>query len=52
MADTRPRRPDEIIDRGPVRVPRKLGFTQVGRRPLDLPPLAGTGIGVVWQLAR
>jgi len=33
-------------------VPRKLGFTQVGRRPLDLPPLAGTGIGVVWQLAR
>jgi ribosomal-protein-serine acetyltransferase len=33
-------------------VPRKLGFTEAGRRPLDLPPLAGTGIGVVWQLAR
>ncbi len=33
-------------------VPRKLGFTEVGRRPLDLPPPAGTGIGVVWRLAR
>ena len=33
-------------------VPRKLGFTEAGRRPLDLAPLAGTGIGVVWQLAR
>jgi len=33
-------------------VPRKLGFTQVGRRPLDLPPPAGTGVGVVWRLAR
>ena len=33
-------------------VPRKLGFTEVGRRPLDLPPPAGTGIGVVWRLLR
>jgi len=33
-------------------VPRKLGFTEAGRRPLDLPPPAGTGIGVVWRLAR
>jgi RimJ/RimL family protein N-acetyltransferase len=33
-------------------VPRKLGFTEVGRRSLDLPPPAGTGIGVVWRLVR
>ncbi|HLI35967.1 MAG TPA: GNAT family N-acetyltransferase [Streptosporangiaceae bacterium] len=33
-------------------VPRKLGFTQVGRRPLDQPPSGGTGIGVVWRLTR
>jgi RimJ/RimL family protein N-acetyltransferase len=33
-------------------VPRKLGFTEVERRPLDLPPAAGTGVGVVWRLAR
>ncbi len=33
-------------------VPRKLGFTEVGRRPLDPPPLAGTGVGVVWRLVR
>ena len=33
-------------------IPRKLGFTQVGRRPLDLPPPAGTGVGVVWSLTR
>ena len=33
-------------------VPRKLGFTEVGRRPLDLPPPAGTGTGVVWRLVR
>ncbi len=33
-------------------VPRKLGFTQVGRRPIDPPPLAGTGVGVVWRLVR
>jgi ribosomal-protein-serine acetyltransferase len=33
-------------------IPRKLGFTEVGRRPLDLPPPAGTGTGVVWSLTR
>jgi RimJ/RimL family protein N-acetyltransferase len=33
-------------------IPRKLGFTEVGRRPLDLPPSAGTGTGVVWSLTR
>jgi RimJ/RimL family protein N-acetyltransferase len=33
-------------------VPRKLGFKVVGRRPLDTPPPAGTGIGVVWRLVR
>jgi RimJ/RimL family protein N-acetyltransferase len=33
-------------------VPRKLGFTEAGRRPLDPPPPAGTGTGVVWRLLR
>jgi len=33
-------------------IPRKLGFTEVERRPLDPPPPAGTGIGVVWRLTR
>jgi len=33
-------------------VPRKLGFTEVGRRPLEIPPPDGTGIGVVWRLVR
>jgi ribosomal-protein-serine acetyltransferase len=33
-------------------VPRKLGFTEVERRPLDLPAPVGTGVGVVWQLTR
>src|SRR5580704_5163783 len=33
-------------------VPRKLGFAQVERRPLDLPAAAGTGVGVVWRLTR
>jgi ribosomal-protein-serine acetyltransferase len=33
-------------------VPRKLGFTEVGRRPIDPRPLEGTGVGVVWRLAR
>jgi RimJ/RimL family protein N-acetyltransferase len=33
-------------------VPRKLGFTEVARRPLDLPPPAGTGTGIVWRLLR
>jgi ribosomal-protein-serine acetyltransferase len=33
-------------------VPRKLGFTQVARRPLAQPPPAGTGTGLVWRLTR
>jgi RimJ/RimL family protein N-acetyltransferase len=33
-------------------VPRKLGFTEVGRRPIEPRPAAGTGVGVVWRLAR
>jgi RimJ/RimL family protein N-acetyltransferase len=33
-------------------VPRKLGFTEVGRHPIDPPPAAGTGVGVVWRLVR
>ena len=33
-------------------IPRKLGFSEVGRRPLDLPPPEGTGIGVVWSRTR
>ena len=33
-------------------VPRKLGFTEVGRRAIEAPPPAGTGVGVVWQLVR
>ena len=33
-------------------IPRTLGFTEVGRRPLDLPGPQGSGIGVVWRLTR
>ena len=33
-------------------VPRKLGFTEVGRQPLGEHPPGGTGIGVVWRLTR
>ena len=33
-------------------IPRKLGFTEVGRRPLDPLPPGGTGTGVVWSLTR
>lgn len=33
-------------------IPRKLGFTEIGRRPLDHKPLAGSGMGVVWELTR
>ena len=33
-------------------IPRKLGFTEAGRQPLDFRPPAGTGIGVVWRLTR
>jgi ribosomal-protein-serine acetyltransferase len=30
-------------------VPRKLGFTRVGQRPLDVVPEGGTGLGIVWR---
>jgi ribosomal-protein-serine acetyltransferase len=33
-------------------VPRKLGFTEVGRHPLDESSPGGTGVGVVWRLTR
>jgi ribosomal-protein-serine acetyltransferase len=33
-------------------VPRKLGFTEVGRQPLSEPTPGGNGVGVVWQLTR
>ena len=33
-------------------IPRKLGFTEAGRRPLDMPTPSGTGTGVVWRLTR
>jgi RimJ/RimL family protein N-acetyltransferase len=33
-------------------IPRKLGFTEAGRRPLDIPSPSGTGTGVVWRLTR
>jgi ribosomal-protein-serine acetyltransferase len=33
-------------------VPRKLGFTEAERRPLDEHPPAGNGVGVVWRLTR
>ena len=33
-------------------VPRKLGFTEVGRQSLSDPPPAGNGVGVIWRLTR
>jgi RimJ/RimL family protein N-acetyltransferase len=33
-------------------IPRKLGFTEAERRPLDWPPPSGTGTGVVWRLKK
>jgi ribosomal-protein-serine acetyltransferase len=33
-------------------IPRKLGFTEAERRPLDLPGREGSGVGVVWRLTR
>jgi len=33
-------------------VPRKLGYTRVGERPLDMRSEAGPGTGVVWRLSR
>ena len=34
------------------RVPRKLGFTEVERRPLEELSPGGSGIGVIWRLTR
>src|SRR5579859_5562514 len=34
------------------KIPRKLGFTEIERRPLDQPAAAGTGFGVVWRLLK
>jgi ribosomal-protein-serine acetyltransferase len=34
------------------KIPAKLGFTEVERRPLDPPAEAGTGFGVVWRLLK
>jgi RimJ/RimL family protein N-acetyltransferase len=34
------------------KIPRKLGFTEIERRPLDPPALGGTGFGVVWRLLK
>ena len=42
---------DELNDASAA-VPRKLGFTELGPRPLDIRPEAGTGIGIVWRLTR
>jgi len=33
-------------------VPRKLGFAEAGRRPLELASAEGTGLGVVWRIVR
>ena len=33
-------------------VPRKLGFTEVERRAMDVPAAEGNGVGVVWRLVR
>jgi ribosomal-protein-serine acetyltransferase len=33
-------------------IPRRLGFTEVERRPMDLPAPDGSGVGVVWRLTR
>jgi RimJ/RimL family protein N-acetyltransferase len=33
-------------------VPRKLGFSPVGRRPVEPRPAAGSGMGIVWRLVR
>jgi len=34
------------------KIPRKLGFTEIARRPLDPPAEAGTGFGAVWRLLK
>lgn len=33
-------------------VPRKLGFTEIGSRRLDVSSEAGTGLGIVWRRTR
>ena len=33
-------------------IPRKLGFTEVGRHRLEEPSPGGSGVGVVWRLTR
>jgi RimJ/RimL family protein N-acetyltransferase len=43
--------PDEM-NTASAGVPRRLGFTETGRRLLDHKPLGGTGIGVVWEVTR
>ena len=34
------------------KIPARLGFTEIGRRPLDQPVPGGSGTGVVWRLTR
>jgi ribosomal-protein-serine acetyltransferase len=34
------------------KIPGKLGFTEIERRPLDPPPEGGNGNGVVWRLLK
>jgi RimJ/RimL family protein N-acetyltransferase len=34
------------------KIPRKLGFTETGRRRLDPPSPGGTGTGIVWRLLK
>ncbi len=34
------------------KIPARLGFTEVGRRPIDPPSPDGTGTGVVWRTVR
>ncbi len=34
------------------KIPRKLGFTEVERRPLDPPSPGGSSVGIVWRLRK
>jgi RimJ/RimL family protein N-acetyltransferase len=34
------------------KIPRKLGFTEIGHRALDHPAQAGNGTGIVWRLPK
>jgi RimJ/RimL family protein N-acetyltransferase len=34
------------------KIPRKLGFTEIERRPLDPPSPGGSDIGVAWRLLK